>query len=378
MVYPHHEPYLSEESQYLHGEFVPPEPGLAVCEIAAVYIPRNPEESVLYGVVAAQLETFLERQARRDRIVPRFVERELRSFLECGIFANGFLRVHCDACRLDRVVPFSCKRRGFCPSCGGRRMADTAAHLVDWVFPEVPIRQWVLSLPIALRYRLAYDARLVRDVLPIFVQAVFGSLRRRAGFATSNRKVRCGAVTFVQRFGDALNLNVHFHMLALDGIYYLGYGVPVGPHIKYFITLAGEPIACLCFAGAAWRVEARDRWIGWNFRQRERNLRYIVNNTRFVIFPWINVPNLASRLLALAAKRIAADWQRLYAYQPLLLETFVDSERYAGTCYLAANWLLAGYTKGRGKLDRQFKANLSKKAVLLYPLTKDATRYLRG
>jgi Druantia protein DruA len=164
----------------------------------------------------------------------------------------------------------------------------------------------------------------------------------------------------------------------VERYHYLGYGVPLGPHIKYFVTVAGEPIACLCFAGAAWRVEARDRWIGWNGEQRERNLRYVVNNTRFVVFPWINVRNLASRLLALAAKRIAADWQRLYAYRPLLLETFVDSERCAGTCYRAANWLLIGYTKGRGKLDRQFKATLSKKAVLLYPLTKDATRHLRA
>jgi hypothetical protein len=213
-VCPYPEPYLSEDNQYWGEDFMPPGPGLAACETAAVYILRNPEESVLYGVVAAQLETFLERQDRRDRIVPRFVERELRSFLECGILANGFLRVHCDACRLDRVVPFSCKGRAFCPSCGGRRMADTAAHLVDRVFPEVPIRQWVLSLPFALRYRLAYDARLVRDVLHIFVQTVFGSLRRRAGFPTSNRKIRCGAVTFVQRFGDALNLNIHFHTLA--------------------------------------------------------------------------------------------------------------------------------------------------------------------
>lgn len=98
-------------------------------------------------------------------------------------------------------------------------MADTAAHLVDRVFPEIPIRQGVLSLPFALRYRLAYDAHLVRDVLHIFVQAVFGSLRSRAGFLTSNRKARCGAVRFVQRFGDALNLNVHFHILTLDGIY---------------------------------------------------------------------------------------------------------------------------------------------------------------
>jgi hypothetical protein len=214
MVYPYPSSCVSQENQYQGGHFVPPRPGLAVCETAAVYIPRNPEESILYGVVAAHLETFLERQHRRDRIVPRFVERELRSFLDCGILANGFLRVYCDACRKDRVVPYSCKGRAFCPSCGGRRMADTAAHLVDRVFPEVPIRQWVLSLPFALRYRLAYDAHLVRDVLPIFVQTVFGSLRRRTGFPAANRAVRCGAVTFVQRFGDALNLNVHFHMLA--------------------------------------------------------------------------------------------------------------------------------------------------------------------
>jgi hypothetical protein len=107
MVYPYPGAYLSEENQYQGGDFVPPGLGLAVCETAAVYIPRNPEESILYGVVAAPLETFLERQHRRDRIVPRFVERELRSFLECGILANGFLRVYCDDCRKDRIVPVS-------------------------------------------------------------------------------------------------------------------------------------------------------------------------------------------------------------------------------------------------------------------------------
>jgi len=109
--------------------------------------------------------------------VPRFVEREIRAFLHCGILAHGFVRVHCDECGLDRVVAFSCKGRGFCPSCGGRRMADTAAHLVDRVLPEVPVRQWVLSLPWQLRYRLAYDAPLVQGVLGIFVRAVFASLR---------------------------------------------------------------------------------------------------------------------------------------------------------------------------------------------------------
>src|SRR5439155_8218551 len=194
MVYPYLAPCLSKEVQNGDGYFLPPESGLAVCETAPVYCPRNPEESILYGVVSAQLETFLARQRRRERPVPRFVERELRSFLECGVLAHGFLRVHCDNCGEDRVVAFSCKGRGFCSSCGGRRMADTAAHLVDCVLPEVPVRQWVLSLPFALRYRLAYDARLVRDVLHIFVAAVFGSLRRRARDHSGLRQAQCTSI----------------------------------------------------------------------------------------------------------------------------------------------------------------------------------------
>lgn len=159
------------------------------------------------------------------------MERELRAFLDCGIAARGFLRVHCDACGLDRVLPYSCKGRGFCPSCGGRRMADTAAHLADRVFPEVPVRQWVLSVPHGLRYRLAYDSALLRDVLQIFVRAVFSSIRRRAGVRASDRRARCGAVTFVQRFSDALNLDPHFH--SLDGIYVENEaGEPVFRHVS--------------------------------------------------------------------------------------------------------------------------------------------------
>lgn len=157
----------------------------------------------------------------------------------------------------------------------------------------------------------------------------------------------------------------------------LGYGVSLGAHVKYFVTLGEEPIACLAFGGAAWRVEARDRWIGWSRERRERNLHYVVNNTRFLIFPWIEVHNLASRLLSLAARRVRGDWLRLYAYRPVLLETFVSSERHAGTCYRAANWRLVGTTKGRGKLDRHFEAKQPKKAVWVYPLTEDASTQLR-
>jgi hypothetical protein len=145
-------------SAIFHGgrQYVDQEPlfagyGFNVCETAFEYQPRRSEESVLYRVVAENLESFLARQQERGRVVPRFVERDLRAFLDCGILARGFVRIHCDACGMDRVVPFSCKSRSFCPSCGGRRMADTAAHLVDHVFPEAPVRQWVLSVPFPLR-----------------------------------------------------------------------------------------------------------------------------------------------------------------------------------------------------------------------------------
>jgi len=197
----------------------------------ARYRPRNPEENPLYGVVAGHLEAFLARQRERDRNVPQFVEREFRSFLECGIVAHGFIRVHCDTCGLDRIVPYSCKHRGFCNSCCGRSMsganaspigrshqvmADTAAHLVDRVFPRIPVRQWVLSLPYDLRYRLAYDASLVTDVLGVFTKTIFTSLIQRARAFGAVRKPQSGAVSFIQRFDSALRLNLHIHSLTME------------------------------------------------------------------------------------------------------------------------------------------------------------------
>ena len=162
---------------------------------------------------------FLVRTRSQGAPVARFVEREIRAYLECGVLAFGFIRVRCDACGHDRLVAFSCKGRGFCPSCGGRRMADTAAHLVDRVLPEVPIRQWVLTLPYPLRYRCAWNARLTSAVLRCFLRAVFADYRRRARRVFDVRKGQCGSVTFIQRFGSALNLTPHFHALVLDGVY---------------------------------------------------------------------------------------------------------------------------------------------------------------
>ena len=173
------------------------------------YKPRRPEATLLYQTVRDELEPFLARARERGQPAPRFIEQELRAYLRCGILAHGFLRLHCDDCGLDRLVPFSCRRRGFCPSCGGRRMADTAAHLVDGVMAEVPIREWVLTLPYPLRYRCAYDAQLTSQVLRAFLRALFAELRRRARRELGMRAEQCGAVTFLQRFGSAMNLNLH-------------------------------------------------------------------------------------------------------------------------------------------------------------------------
>ena len=125
------------------------------------YRPRNPQDSLLYRTIAAHLETFLARQQERGREVAQFVERDVRAYLSCGVLACGFLRLKCESCGKERLLPLSCKGRSVCPSCCGRRMTDTAAHLMDSVFPHVPARQWVLSVPFALRYRLAYDAEMV-------------------------------------------------------------------------------------------------------------------------------------------------------------------------------------------------------------------------
>lgn len=170
-------------------------------------------------MIRAELFPFLCRARAAGAPVARFVEREIRAYLECGVLAHGFIRVHCDACGHDRLVAFSCKGRGFCPSCGGRRMADTAAHLVDRVLPIVPIRQWVLTLPYPLRYRCAWNARLSSEVLRCFLRSVFADYRRRARLLVGIRKGQCGSVTFLQRFGSALNLTPHFHALVLDGVY---------------------------------------------------------------------------------------------------------------------------------------------------------------
>lgn len=190
------------------------------------YRRHQPEATLLYRLVAEHYPRFRDQRATEGRPLPRYVEEEFAAYLKCGRLEHGFLRVRCESCHAEKLVAFSCKRRGFCPSCGGRRMAETAALLVDEVLPRVPIRQWVLSLPFALRYLLATRPEVLTRVLGIVYRAISGHLIRKAGLTRRNGKT--GAVTLIQRFGSALNLNIHFHMLCLDGVY-----VGEGPNLRF-------------------------------------------------------------------------------------------------------------------------------------------------
>lgn len=184
---------------------------------AGRYQRHRPEQTLLYQIVAEYYPAFAALMAAQGRELPNNVQREFEEFLKCGRLEHGFLRVRCDTCHAEHLVAFSCKRRGFCPSCGARRMAESAALLDDEVLPEQPIRQWVLSFPFQLRFLFASRPEIMGRVLGTVYRVIATHLVKKAGH--SHQTARTGAVTLIQRFGSALNLNVHFHMLFLDGVY---------------------------------------------------------------------------------------------------------------------------------------------------------------
>jgi hypothetical protein len=153
--------------------------------------------------------------------------------------------------------------------------------------------------------------------------------------------------------------------------HYLGYTQPVGEHLKYMVFAEGRPIACLAWSSAPRHLGSRDRFIGWAASARLANIRLLAYNTRFLILPWVTVPHLASQLLGRIARRLSADWQSVYGHPIYFLETFIDPQRFRGTCYRAANWTFMGVTTGRGKDAPTYEPNRSIKQVLGYPLVKD-------
>jgi hypothetical protein len=172
------------------------------------YERRRPKHTLLYQLIEEHYPRFLELLATQGRSLPEYVQREFEDFLKCGRLEHGFLRAQCQDCHSERLVAFSCKRRGFCPSCGARRMVESAALLVDEVLPHLPMRQWVLSFPFQLRFLFASRPEIMSRVLGLVYRAIETHLIQQAGGTRATAKT--GAVTLIQRFGSALNLNIHF------------------------------------------------------------------------------------------------------------------------------------------------------------------------
>jgi len=158
--------------------------------------------------------------------------------------------------------------------------------------------------------------------------------------------------------------------------HYLGYTPMSGAQLRYFVAIDGQFVALLGFGAAAWKTAPRDQFIGWSDAQRRNHMHRIVNNARFLILPWVRSKGLASKILGRIARQLPTDWQQRYGYRPVLLETFVQSDRFRGTCYKAANWIHVGQTRGRGKLDVTHQHAMPVKDIWLYPLQKSFRRQL--
>ena len=258
-------------------------------------------------------------------------------------------------------------------SCSGlsrTELANTVCELWDWKRPRgglktVECRQFLEHLE-------------SRDLIALPP----GRIGRPPGVKTRVKRTECGEElsVFSARVGELSPLKVsrvsskgereQWYEL-VDRYHYLGYRVPFGAQLRYFIeTRGGKRLGCLQFSSPAWKMAGRDQWIGWNKEQRGCNLQKIINNSRFLILPWVQVKNLASAILALACRVVPGDWEQQYGIRPVLMETLVDTSRYRGTCYQAANWIHLGSTSGRGRQDRGHERHgQSPKAIYVYPLT---------
>lgn len=184
------------------------------------YERHKPEETILYKIIHENMKRFFDTASSEPdrKPLPDFVRREFETFLSCGILSEGFVRVKCADCKEEMIVGFSCKLRGFCPTCGARRMLERSFNLCDFVIPHVPVRQWVLSLPFQLRYWMAFDHELLVRIGHIIVNAITFYLRKK-GRKLGVKDAESGIISFLQRAGSALNLNLHFHLISIDGLY---------------------------------------------------------------------------------------------------------------------------------------------------------------
>lgn len=269
-------------------------------------------------------------------------------------------------------------------SCGGlsrQELANTTCELLGWRRPNGGLKTWeckellaqlessgVIELP-SLR---AGRPRGSRTAVP----------RSRRGEIQERIRGTLRDVAPVELKRVTTQEDRRLWRELVDRYHYLGHRVPFGAHLRYLIEIARpEPtvVGCLQLSSPAWKMAVRDRWIGWTEAQRRRRLQQVVNNSRFLLLPWVEVRQLASSVLGRMAREFRADWERTYGVRPLLLETMVEIGRHTGTCYRAANWVELGATQGRGRMDRENRRQgVCPKHVFVYPLVRRARQRLRG
>lgn len=265
-----------------------------------------------------------------------------------------------------------------CSALGTTEIARTVCELLDWKRPTGRLKNHECR---QLLERLAAEGRLQ---MPALRKVGPRGPRRIAWTPVSDpqREITGSAGDFEPLTLALVKAGTRDSMIwneLMDRHHYLRYRVPVGACLRYFVRSErlGETIlACLQWSSPAWKMAVRDRWIGWHDQQRKRNLQLIINQSRFLILPWVHVPGLASKILAHSVRQLPCDFEGQYGRSPLLVETLVDADRFAGTCYRAANWILLGQTCGRGRMDRDNKSQLSKKLVYVYPLCRSVQQRL--
>jgi hypothetical protein len=257
------------------------------------------------------------------------------------------------------------------PTWGRTQLSLELCHIWDWRHPdgqpkEVSCRDLLRRLD--AKGLIALPPRLTNAFLkPGHKKRIQFMLHDTTEIANDIRDILPVRLEIVQ---DGTFQGQEFKSL-LEQYHYLGFDRTVGENLKYLVySRQGKLLACLLFGSAAWACAPRDRFIGWNALSRRNHLIYTTDNTRFLILPWVKVPHLASHILGLIVRRIASDWQTKYGHALTLLETFVEKDRFKGTCYKAANWIYVGETTGRSRNDRYSNLQVPIKAIYLYPLDK--------
>lgn len=280
----------------------------------------------------------------------------------------------------------------------GRTFSSEDIELIKWlrkVYPKLSRYEFAGTVCESLNWTTSRGGAKYQQCLEFLNNLELEGILKLPAYDESKRKSKSHKIekiTFneTEIAGDLGDFNEIYLSIAHSGnpskrwkayinqYHMLGYKIPFGSSLKYFVKSGEMELGCIQFSASSWALEEREKWIGWNVSDRKARLHLIVNNSRFLIFPWIKIKNLASKVLSLAAKRIQKDWLNEYCYAPVLLETFVDLDYFKGTGYKAANWIYLGKTKGRGRMDRDGKKNLSKKAIFVYPLQDDFRECLCG